>query len=242
MAHYAKRIRYGADDEVGVYVALVAIAKKKGGKPIKFVLYRFLSVGPKGMFESVEFSGSQEKEAEESFPSGPITYRPIEEEFEWNRDLIEQGVILRGRINPWKETTNWLNCIAAGGSHRAYPDGAWVKLRKRPYTWRKDGPRKKKKLRLKFGSLEHRLLAVREEIACLKGRISEKKVGLPTLHRKYNEANGKERWRLLFDNIATDDELTALEDEVEILEAKESGLIAEMTYVRDKKFPSTVSP
>lgn len=239
---FAKKIKYGADDEVGTYVALVAIAKKKGGKPIKFVLYRFLSIGPKGMFESVEFSGSQEKEAVGAFPSGPIIYRPIEEEFEWNRDLIDQGVILRGRINPWKKTTNWLSNVAAGGAFRAYPDGAWVKTRKRPYTWRKNGPREKRRLRLRFGSLEHRLLVIRKEISCLKGQISEKRTEIKIRHREYNNEKGETAWRLLFKNVDMEKEIDMLEAEVDELEAEETRIIAEMKYVRDKKFPRTTAP
>lgn len=101
MSFYAKEIEFCADDECGAYVALIAIAKKKGGNPIKFVLYRFLSVSLKGRF-------------------------------------------------------------------------------------------------------------LRAEIACIKRQISEKK------------AVGKE--------------VEVPEHEVEIMEAKESGIIAEMTYVRDKKF------
>ncbi|MEK7568704.1 MAG: hypothetical protein AAB497_01150 [Patescibacteria group bacterium] len=205
MAFYAKKIRYGANDEVGAYVALIAVAKKKGGKPIRFVLYRFLSVGLKGVFESVEFSSSQEKEAMEAFPFGPVVYRPIEEELEGLQGLMEEGKLPRTRISQWKMTTDWLSNVAVGGSR--YPRGTWVKLRKRPYTWRKSGPRKKKKLRLKFGSLEHKLLVVREELAYHKGQPSEK--------RK--------------------------EEEIDNMEAKESGIVAEMIYIRDKKFASATA-
>lgn len=237
MAFYAKKIKYGADDEVGAYVALIAIAKKKGGSPIKFVLYRFLSVGPKGMFESVEFSGSQEKEAKEAFPSGPIIYRPIEEELEGLQELMKEGHLRRTRINPWKETTDWLSSVAVGGACKVSADGTWVRLRKRPYTWRKSRSRKKRRLRLKFGSLEHKLLIIRKEIFCLKGQVSEKREELDLLHFKYNNEEGEVAWGLLLKKVAVADTLKALEAEVDNLKARESGIVAEMKYVRDKKFP-----
>lgn len=240
MALFARNSDFFADDEVGAYVAFIAIAKKKGGRPIKFVLYRFLSVGPKGMFESTEFSSHQEEEAKEAFPFGPILYRPIEEESDGMRDLIENQKFPRTRINPWKKTTDWLSDVAVGGSR--YPKGTWVKLRKRPYTWRKDGPRKKKKLRLKFGSLEHRLLTVREEIACLKGNISEKNEEVRTLHRRYNKAKGAKEWGFLLKKVAVADAIKALEVAVDDMEATESRIVAEMIYVRDKKFSCTATP
>lgn len=240
MTLFARNSDFFGDDEVGAYVAFITIAKKKGGRPVKFVFYRFLSVGPKGMFESIEFSCHQEKEAKEAFPFGPTLYRPIEEESDGMRDLIENQKFPRSRINPWRKTTDWLSDVAVGGSR--YPRGSWVKLRKRPYTWRKDGPRKKKKLRLKFGSLEHRLLVVRDEIACLKRQTSKKIEELDILHHKYNKTKGEEKRRLLLKKVAVADAIKALEVAVDDMEARESRIIAEMKYVRDKKFPPTVSP
>lgn len=240
MSFYAREIEFCADDEVGAYVALVAIAKKKGGVPVKFVLYRFLSVGPKGMFESIEFSGSQEKEATKAFPFGPVVYRPIKEELEGLQGLIEEGKLPRTRVSQWKMTTDWLSNVAVGGSR--YPRGTWVKLRKRPYTWRKSGPRKKKRLRLKFGSLEHKLLILREGKKYLRDRIYEKKGNLNTLHELYlKEKKELVRLEILFEKVELADEIMAFKVGVDELEVRESLIVAEMKYVRDKKFPPTVS-
>lgn len=209
MSFYAREIEFCASDESGAYVALIAIAKKKGGKPIKFVLYRFLSIGPKGMFESIEFSGSQEKEATKAFPYGPVVYRPIKEELEGLQGLMEEGKLPRTRVSQWKMTTDWLSNVAVGGSR--YPRGTWVTLRKRPYTWRKSGPRKERKLRLKFGELRHILLKL---------KMDKKEAELDLSVLGYEESP---------------DELDKIGKEIDCL-------IAEMKYVRDKKFPPAVSP
>ncbi len=222
MAFYAKKIKYVAGDECGAYVALIAIAKKKGGKPSKFVLYRFLSVGPLGIFDSVEFPSSQEKNARKAFPCGPIVYRPIEEELEGAQDLIRDGCMARTPINPWNITTDWLNSVAVGGAYEVYPKGTWVKLRKHPYTWRKDGPRKKKRSCLKFGDLGHILLK-----------------------RKLELEGIKEELVFLLNDIGDEGEIERIEEkENELAEAemKVERLLAEMEYVRGKKPHQTTQP
>lgn len=126
---YTRKLDYAADDETGAYVALIAIAKEKGGEPVKFIVYRFRSsIGPKGMFDMIEFPGSQESAARKAFPYGNAGYIPLDEEMEWKREGVEKGWCPRTRINAWKETTDWLWDISVGGSYKVHPDGEWVKI------------------------------------------------------------------------------------------------------------------
>lgn len=230
MAFYARKLRHCVNHKVGVCVALIEITKKRGMFPVKFVLYR--SIGRGGIFESIDFAGNKRKTAIKAFPFGPITFD------DRARELMRKGVSRPRCINLWEKTTDWLNNVAVGG---AYTDGAWVKVGK-PNTWRQRHARGKKRTRLKFGSLEHKLLVIRKEIFCLKGQTSEKREELDLLHLKYNNEKGEAAWGLLSKKVAAADALKALEAAIDDMKATESRIVAEMTYVRDKKFPPTVAP
>lgn len=229
MASYARRLRHCVNHEVGVCVALIEITKKRGTTPIKFVLYRF--IGGKGIFESIDFAGNKRETAIEAFPFGPITFD------ERARELMKKGASRPRCINLWEKTTDWLNNVAVGG---AYPEVAWVKVGK-PNAWRHRYARKKKMFRLKFGSLEHKLLFIREGKKYLRNRIYEKKGNLDTLHELYlKEKKELVRLKILFEKAELADEIMAFEVEVDEIKARECLIVAEMKYVRDKKFaPAT---
>lgn len=232
MAFYARKLRYCTNDKVGVSVALIEITKKRGMAPIKFVLYR--SIGRGGIFESIDFAGNKRETAIKAFPFGPITFD------DRARELLRAGISRPRCINLWEKTTDWLAGIAAGGAYNQYPKGAWVKVGK-PNTWRHRYARKKKMFRLKFGSLEHKLLFIREGKKYLRNRIYEKKGNLDTLHELYlKEKKELVRLKILFEKAELADEIMALEVEVDEIKARECLIVAEMKYVRDKKFaPAT---
>lgn len=143
MAYFAKKIDYCANETS--FVALIEIAKKKGGKPIKFILYRYaMNYGA----EMIDF-GNNKKKAKKYFPYGPVVF---EEEI----DVISGGdcsYLPKTRKNLWKKTTGWLYEVAIGGGYEIHSSGDWIKVG-RPAIWKKH----RRKMCLRFGELGHILL------------------------------------------------------------------------------------
>lgn len=102
---FAKKIRYGAcdGDEGSCFVALLELAKRKGGKPIKFILYRYATWKKKP--EIIEVFSREE--SEKLFPYG--------------------------RDDLWKRSSRWLFNVSVGGGYQIIPKNVWIKIgRARP--------------------------------------------------------------------------------------------------------------
>lgn len=203
---FAKKIGYCANETS--YVALLEISKKKGGAPIKFVLYRYIMGG---IFESIEFAGNEREVARKAFPFGPVIYKPIEEEMEGLQWLMREGRLLRTRINPWEATTDWLEDIAMGGAYNQYPKGIWVKVGK-PNTWRQRRARRKKRSHLRFGELGHILMKRKFEMKQIEDGLT-----FPLFEDRRK-------------NIEEE-----IQSEIEGAQKNIKRILAEMKFVRDQK-------
>lgn len=142
---FAKKLKYvGSEDG---FAALIEIARKKGGKPLKYILYRYNGGNSR---EMIEFKPEEKKLAEKSFPFGPIIY---------DEELLKNGLPKHMcRINPWKRTTHWLFDVAVGGGYEVHPHGTWAKVGL-------PAPRKtsRKGKSLRFGNLGQ-ILAIKKEL------------------------------------------------------------------------------
>lgn len=142
MAYFARKIRYAASPTS--FIAFIVIAKKKGGEPIKYIVYRAHFNDPKapsGVYEMAEFNSLEDMKR----------YMPF-----------------GGLIEKWKKTTDWLYKVGTGGCFQEHRKGTWVKICS-PY-FRK---RKKKKFVPKFGNLRHMLLIARKERELIEKELSE---------------------------------------------------------------------
>lgn len=165
MAYFARKLRYGAHDgEEGVsYIALIELAKKKGGKPAGFVLYyRRLQHGHPAI-KMIRLKAATAEEAIRRF-------WPYEE---------DGGEEFPGwRSSRWEQTTFWLNTVAVGGwferfgyksKNGAVRFGAWVKVGTPP-LWRK----RRQKKPIQFGNLARLILTLRGRLR----RLEDEKMRL----------------------------------------------------------------
>lgn|GEM_PF-3621698 len=133
-------------------MALIELAKKKGGRPVEFILYRRVIAYDTchDQIDSIKLEAASATEA-------------IEKYWPWN----EKG---GGKSFPghdsdgWQQTTLWLDHVAAGGGayerygYGGYENGEWVerfgswaRVPSGPSPWRSRRPKK----RLQFGNLAH---------------------------------------------------------------------------------------
>lgn len=143
MAYFARKLRYGAHDgDAGAsYIALLELAKKKGGRPVEFILYRRIMqryYPNENRNEMIRLKAETAEEAIRRFwPSDEGTG----EEFPGNRS------------DRWKKTTLWLDCVAVGGGYEQFRSGTWVRVGK-PSPW----SQRRRKRPLQFGNPAHILL------------------------------------------------------------------------------------
>ncbi|MBI5079327.1 hypothetical protein HZB06_01460 [Candidatus Wolfebacteria bacterium] len=134
MAYYARKIDYAA--ATSTYVALMEISKKRNGKPIKFVVYRY-NHRTDNKFESIEFKPEEKEVAVKSFPYGKHGF----------------GGYINNSKDFWEKTTDYLHKAVFANFWNKDKKYDWVKVG-RPALWNK----RRKKKRLKFGELSHILL------------------------------------------------------------------------------------
>jgi len=155
---FARKVRYAAHDGDGGasrYIALIELVKRKGGRPIEFVLYRRILnyySQPVDLAEMIcRLSASTAEEAIRCF---------------WLPDKGTGKEFPGHRSDRWKKTTSWLDLVAAGGwyerfgytnDHKGIRLGNWVKVGNRPVPWAKRRKGRKKKP-LEVGNLAHLLL------------------------------------------------------------------------------------
>lgn len=159
MANFAKKIKYAASP--CSFVALLEIARKKGGKAIKFILYRYSMNEKPQMIECDSL-----KKAIKLFPYGSV---PSEDEL--------LGTTTKSL---WKDTSRWLYQAGAGGAYEVFPKGSWVKIGR----YKK---RKRKKFIPRFGELGHILKLHKEALEKLEEKRCELEGGLLT----YDDESGE---------------------------------------------------
>ena len=236
MTYFARKLRYGAHDgEVGAnYIALIELAKKKGGAPVGFVLYRQLiqfNYPAENLTEMIRLSAKTAEEAIKRF--WPC----------WD-DKEDTGKEFPGhQSEKWIKTTLWLNFVAVGGGYEAFGYrhdskgirlGRWVRVGT-PAPWSK---RRKNKKPLQFGLPAHIILVDRLRIRAVKEEKEE-------LHRQLNELESydeddnnnyvPEENQAEYEAIEND--IALLNDEIASIEAKIEALRGKMRSEVREIFP-----
>lgn len=126
---FARKLRYGAHDgEAGAhFAALLEIARRKGGKPVGFVLYRYIRqyfCPEENRSEMIHIEAQTAEEAVKRFWPPPT--------------------------KGWEKTTLWLYAVSVGGGYEIFPGGTWVKIGRPAFRAKR---RRKKPLR--FGNVSH---------------------------------------------------------------------------------------
>lgn len=132
MAYFARKLRYGAHDgESGAqFMALIALAKKKGGKPVEFLLYQRIIqfyYPAENLNRMVRLKAVSAEEAIRRFwPWGGETGKEFPG---WESDQ-------------WEKTTLWLYPVAVGGGYEQFASGTWVRATTpNPWSGRRKGAR-----------------------------------------------------------------------------------------------------
>lgn len=216
MSYFAKKIRYVAN--LYAFVALVEIAKKKGGRPIKSVLYKygFNSFCSGKIFEMIDF-GANESAARKSFPFGPVIFEELTELEKQNPDIHWS----RRKKYLWEKTTDWLYDVAVGGGYQIHQDGDWVRVG-RPRRW-KDRRKNKNKV-LKFGELAH-IYMMHEKI------LENLQMGLYEIGSGIDESSSGP----ISEKGVFEEEKDVIDDMISQVRNKLKGLKEEMKFVRRKK-------
>lgn len=235
MAYFARKLRYGAHDGDGgaFYFALIELARKKGGRPVGFVLYRRIIDyhNRSSQAEMIRLVAETAEEAIRRF---------------WPSDAKGMGNEFPGhRSDRWERTTLWLDHVAAGGGHEClgYEDhyergirlGGWAKVGTPTLRLKRRKRRKKKPLQI--GNLAHIILKHQAQLPeILEKRISMSiKLDALTSYDEDGESYvaeyDMEEYDLIFKIIDEIDERIA-SIHADIAMTKE-----EMRYIVQKKFP-----
>lgn len=210
---FARKIRY-VGGEFG-FVALIRIARKKGGSPIKFVLYRANVNQSYDGYEKkmIEYGASDEKAAMKDFPYGPVVYEELTELQNQNQDICW----FRQRKDLWKKTTGWLWDVAVGGGYQIHRDGDWVRVGR-------SNRRKRKSFRPKFGELAH-IYMMHEKI------LENLQMGLYEIGSGIDESSSGP----ISEKGVFEEEKDVIDDMISQVRNKLEGLKEEMKFVRRKK-------
>ncbi|MDE2173534.1 MAG: hypothetical protein KGJ31_03040 [Patescibacteria group bacterium] len=176
MAYFARKLRYGAHDgEAGAnYIALIELARKKGGAPVGLLLYQRIiqyNFPAENRTEMIRLPAKTAEEAIKRF---------------WHSDEKGEGKEFPGFYSKlWQKTTLWLNHVAVGGGYEGYgyrhdskgiQPGRWVRVGT-PASWSRH---RKKKRPLQFGLPAHiilvdqaRIRGIEEDIDDLKYKLNE---------------------------------------------------------------------
>lgn len=224
MSYFARKIDYCANETS--FVALIKIVRKKGGKPIKFILYRYaMNYGA----EMIEF-GDDEKEAKKSFPYGPVVFENTED----NRELKRLG-LPRRKKEVWQKTTEWLYKVAVGGGYAIHSDGDWIKVG-RSAIWN----RHRRKMRLRFGELGHLSIISRKKLEISRKELDEKLEEIYFMKFDYvGEDEVCEEKSLSLSEIEKltqlEKEVNEIEQEIEKETSQHLALFSEMKIVSKKR-------
>jgi len=156
MTYFARRLEYAACDGDGgaSFIALVELAKKKGGKAVGFFLYRYTLHYGDGKSEFDMIRLQEPKTTDEA-------------RMYW---MFREKSKFPGVRSPlWKKTSKWLYAVSVGGWYKQFYPGTWVKVCF-PSPWKK----RRTKKALQVGnpahilvSLEYQLRLILEEMCSL---------------------------------------------------------------------------
>lgn len=237
MAYFARKLRYGAHDgEAGAnYIALIELAKKKGGTPVGFLLYQRIiqyNFPAESRTEMIRLPVKTTEEAVKRF---------------WFSDEKGMGKEFPGfHSKLWQKTTLWLDFVAVGGWYESSGyehDSAgvrpsrWVRVGT-PAPWSKHRRRKKP---LQFGHSAHIILVDQARIRAIEEEIDELKYQLNELESyddegdcnyvpDYNQAEYE----------AVEEAVTLLYGEISSIRAKIEALRGKMRIKVRQMFPKSL--
>lgn len=237
MACFARKLHYGACDgeERASYFALIEFARKKGGKPTGFALYR----------RTINYLNTTSQAEMVMLPVAETATEAIERF--WPSDAKGTGKEFPGhRSNQWKRTTLWLDFVAAGGGYERFGYEWNNKHGRRFGSWAKVGTpalcserrKRRKKKPLQVGNISHVLLKHKE---CLNGLL-DMRTGLRTKlysFEEYEEGSAcayipkenEEGYALALEA------LKKMDDEIASVQASISATKDEMRYIVRRMFP-----
>lgn len=227
MAYFARKLQYGAHDgDAGAhYFALLELARKKGGRPVGFVLYRRIMYPAENRAEMIRLSAETADEAVRRF--WPSDERGVGKEFPGHRS------------DKWEKTTLWLDsvatkCFGYKNDCEGVRPGSWARVGT-PAPWR--AARRKRKKPLQIGNLGHILLAHQARLRPLAEKQSSLRQKLLTLET-IDEDNGS--------YVSEDDwdeyelvsaEMQEVKDEIDLIHEDIARINAEMRYKVRRIFP-----
>lgn len=235
MPWFARKLRYAAHDgEAGAsYIALIQLAKKKSGSGwVKFLLYRRIIQYNSPKESTVESICLKTETAEESIRRF------------W---LFEEGggkEFPGYRSKEWKQTTLWLNCVAAGGGYERFgykhdnngvQPGSWVRVGT-PAPWSKRRRRKHPR----FGDISYRLLEHPARLLELESEESKLWQELLCLE-EFDEDRPNDDGFIPEENremcIQVRRDIDKKQEEIELAETAIEAIKAEMRYKVHRMFP-----
>ncbi|MGB3921884.1 MAG: hypothetical protein WBL19_01195 [Minisyncoccia bacterium] len=237
MSYFARKLRYAATDgeSCASYMALVELAKKKGGRPAGFILYRRI----------IDYGYPKESKSEMIHLKAETVEEAIKRFWPFGRK--GSGKEFPGHNSDcWEKTTLWLNFLAAGGGHeglgyehntKGIRFGSWAKVGT-PAPWSR---RRKKKKPLQFGNLAHIMLVhqakirgFKEERRHLNERLSE----LSLYDAEYDEIYPPQKGEIGYEEYTQiDKEVEGIDEEIMSLNAAIENIRAEMRYKVYRMFP-----
>ena len=215
MGYFARKLRYQAHDGdvSATFIALIELTKKKGGKPIEFVLY-YKTIQYQSPSESfckmIRFKAATTEEAIAKF---------------WSSEQGGMARFPKLDSGEWEKTTDWLYSVAVGALKQFQKVGM-------PALWEK----RRKKKPLQVGNISHMRLLKQwqlhereEEIHTLSLKLASLET-YDLLDRFYvSECNKGDYNHFLQQLDRVYAEILSCTEDIAVIEA-------EMRYTRDKAY------
>lgn len=160
MALFAKKVEYWAS--MTSYVALLIVAKKKGGTPISHIVYAYNS--PEAPFVMRSFFSHEDAK------KGAISQLAGYFSKSWDGFIV---------------TSSWLHRVASGGGYQYFAEGTWVRV---PVPKLKHRFRKRRSVQ--FGDYGFLYRQAKEELSLIKSDYNSTRVEIDSMN--YNIASGYE--------------------------------------------------
>lgn len=208
MAYFGRAIEYAGTDnegELSGYCAVIEIVRRKGGKPLKYFVYRYLT-GPDGeKFEMMEIGNRGE--ALKVWPSG--FGRQWQKTNAWLTETVLARSVYRTSNGKWREHCPWVRVHV-------------------PSPWKKS-PKKKA---LQIGSNAHILLAKGFKLRSLENEKMELESILNNdLWESYRDDNGFDHEGI---RKGCEAEFARIEEKIALLEDEISAIELSVLNTKDE--------
>lgn len=229
MAYFAKRLEYGAHDgEAGAsFMALVEIAKKKGGVPVMFVLY----------LRIIQYNYPAENETKMLKLTARTAREAVERFWPWGE---KRGTDFPGwKSEEWQKTTSWLYHVAVGGGYERFKQGTWVRVGM-PAPWSK----RRRRSHLQFGNLGQLLRAKELELenftrASGLSDLEDERSDIEEIYEVGYSCPFVEEWNVPR-HMELSEQIERIQEEIQGIKDDILALKCEMRYKVRKMFPMSI--